>query len=631
MPFTPKELEFINYAKGKGKTADEIAVGLDKFRVAQQEEKGRGGGFLKDLGGDIKETGQAIAGRFKEASAETGEDIASGVSPGRTLFRTLGRGAGAVARSVGDITIGAGKAVLPEAGEEAIKGGVEKVVASKPVRNIFFDEKGRPKKFVGGKVGEFLEKRPELTRDIKASLGFGELGLELTGLGVGAKAARTAGGVAAREAGRVTRELGEGLTRGVRVGGGLSGGSGGLAGRDLFSGLISKGGELAERVPRAVKQGREALRASAQRAERLKKSSPAVREAIKSDLDDRVINRVVSADQPTLRAQKRMVDIAEKGEEGVRPHIVAGKAAAEQFKLIEAARKTVGQNIGNAVRQLSKKGRVDITDTLGNLRRALEEIGVKFKGNKLVTDSFKGTNLPKAQRAKVKELWELTTEGGKKMSPLDIWRKDNLFSQLQREARFSDIGDIIIDTAEGGKENLFSLFRNTFRGKFDEISSVDIRAFNKQYRDLLAFQEDVESSILKTARNFDIKVDPAKSAQVNLRRIMSEAQSASTYQEVVDQLDVLARQLGYEGASPNDLIRFAEGLKRIYPDIIPPASFQGGIRTSVLDLAAKALQAGKPGIRDQQRALRNLVDSLLKEGGDVSGSAARSFDRVLKK
>jgi hypothetical protein len=102
---------------------------------------------------------------------------------------------------------------------------------------------------------------------------------------------------------------------------------------------------------------------------------------------------------------------------------------------------------------------------------------------------------------------------------------------------------------------------------------------------------------------------------VNLRRLEGEALSTPYFQEVAKRLDDMSRQFGYKGSSPAELITFAEDLRKMYPDTIPSAGFQGGIRTAtgmprLLDLADKVLGAGTPNVTDQQKALKALLDEL---------------------
>ena len=379
-------------------------------------------------------------------------------------------------------------------------------------------------------------------------------------------------------------------------------------------------GELGERLPRALGRGTERIKSSQQRAERIRTSTPAVQNAIKSNLDDRFIDNVVGSDRAALEAKKEMVDLASKSKQRLggpkineRPSIVAGRTAEDQFKLIEQRRKDIGSQIGEAVKKLSKDRPVDISTPIRELQNVLESQGVKFDNGLLTKESFRGTNITPNQRSKIIELWNLTTEAGSTLTPEQIWKKDNLFSKLQREAKFEGVSDIIIDTPEG-QENLFGVFRDVFSNKLDEVSPEDLRALRSEYRKFVTFKNDLENTILKTAKQDTLQnVGKDSFAQVNLRRIMSEAQSAAGFDEMVTRLDELARELGYEGADPADLIRFAEALKDVFPESIPETSFRGGISKSIPEAAQAISNIGKPNVVDQQRALIQLIEEMLQK------------------
>lgn len=379
-------------------------------------------------------------------------------------------------------------------------------------------------------------------------------------------------------------------------------------------------GELGERLPRAFGRGTERVATAQQRAQKIKTSTPAVQNAIKSNLDDRFIDNVTNSDTVSLQAKKEMVELAEKSKDRLggpkineRPSIVAGRTAEEQFGLIEQKRKDVGSQIGEAVKKLSKDRPVDISTSIRELQNVLEAQGVKFDNGTLTRNSFRGTNITPNQRNKIIELWDLSTEAGGNLTPEQIWKKDNLFSKLQREARFEGVSDILIDTPEGQK-NLFGVFRDVFNNKLDEVSPDDLRTLRREYHKLLTFKNDLESTILKTAKQDTLQnVGKDSFAQVNLRRIMSEAQSAAGFDEMVTQLDVLARELGYEGADPADLIRFAEALKDVFPESIPETSFRGGISKSIPEVAQAVSNIGKPNVVDQQRALKELIEEMLRQ------------------
>jgi hypothetical protein len=210
-------------------------------------------------------------------------------------------------------------------------------------------------------------------------------------------------------------------------------------------------------------------------------------------------------------------------------------------------------------------------------------------------------------------LYSLAVEGGNKLSPNQVHLKDQLFSKLQRESRMEGVGDIMVETAEGNK-SLFNVFRDIYSNKLDEVFP-EIKDLNKQYREIKTLLDDIEGSITKGG-NFEVvkSTDPSVFAQTNLRRILSDAQSAGSYSEIVKKMDEFARTLGYEGAKADELILFAEELKKLYPDTISKTGFSGGISTGIksatLDLIGGILKTGTPNLKDQQKALRELLKDL---------------------
>lgn len=385
--------------------------------------------------------------------------------------------------------------------------------------------------------------------------------------------------------------------------------------------------EVGERVPRFLGRAKEVVQESAARAERIKTATPAVREAIQVNLDDRIINTVEQADESTLKAYKEMVDIAESttGKQGgtlqlaQRPEIVAGRAAEQQFDLIEKQRKTVGSQIGAAVDQLSKTTKIPIETPVFNMQVTLSRNGIEVgDAGKLV---FTNTRFTPSERTKIQALYDLATEGGEQLTPRQIYNKDQLFSKLQRESRFEGVGDLIVET-ETGNNSLFRVFRDVFSKTLDDVSPEDIRALNSQYRKLVNLQDDIEGSIFKSG-NFDTadRVAGAEFAKTNLRRLLSDAQSAPIYQAIAREMDVVARELGYEGANPEQLISFATGLRDVYGEVVPKTSMTGiigGVRQAI----EKTLEIGAPSNIDRQRALRGILDEALQTKSPQSSLSA---------
>ena len=375
--------------------------------------------------------------------------------------------------------------------------------------------------------------------------------------------------------------------------------------------------EFGTRAKRLGERTKGAFTESSERSKLIKESTPKVRSLIKNNVDPDIIDFATKADKVTKKGLKELVDIARKSKGlGIqeRPGIVAGRAAESQYSLINKQKKNIGKKIGEAVSKLSKTERVDMGESFGKLKSQLQAEGVTFKGGRLTNSSFNGTNFTPQQRSKITELWKLSTEKVRNVTPKDLWKKDNLFSKLQREARFEGVSDILIELPDGSKKNLFNVFRDVFRDTLDNVSPDGIRGLNKQYREYSLFVDDIENSIVKSGKFETGKgVDVSNFAQTNLRRIMSDAQSAGDFLAIARKMDVQARKLGFQGARPEDLISFSERMKDIYPKSTPPTGFRGGIGRGVVDAVGTISEAGKANLGDKQKAIEEFFDLVSKK------------------
>jgi len=389
--------------------------------------------------------------------------------------------------------------------------------------------------------------------------------------------------------------------------------------------------EYTERIPRAVEKLQSRAEQAALRAERIANATPDVAQAIKVGLDDGIINTIEQASPATKNAYKEMVENASSSAYDVNrtlkvtsPTSPITKSADEILTILNDERKSIGQKIGTASDALPTK-----YVSMGDARLEMEE-GLRMAGIK-VTDAgldFGGL-YSKAQQSKINELYELATEGLNRITARQVHQKDQLFSQLQREARMEGVGDVLVKMPNGDLKSMFQIFREVYSNKLDTLSP-EIRELNRQYRESVLLLDDLDNTILKSPGNITNTANPAEFAQINLRRILSDAQSAPAFESVMDTAYTKAVELGYEGADPSDLIRFSSKMRDLYPTVIPSNSFPGGIRTGVKsavgDLASKFLELGKPGLEDQQIALEKLL-GISRAKQIITGKVPRSQNR----
>lgn len=376
------------------------------------------------------------------------------------------------------------------------------------------------------------------------------------------------------------------------------------------SGITQRARELAQRVPRATRRGSEFLEEGAEMAKLRQTGSPQVVKTLDEGIKPDTIEFVQQFDNPTRKAATEMLELAEGGRGAALPQTVPGKIAGSQLDLVVSQRKNIGEQIGQFSDSLDNQQQ-SILPAVRNLRTTLSQNGIMpFKegirfDNKAIT--------PKQQKI-VQEMYDLATQS-ENLSPKQIYQLDQLFSKLQREARFEGVDDVFIKvpTEQGIQDkNIYKVFRDIFSQRIDEIAeetgNANIRELNREYRTLRNLQDNVEDTIIKQSRRDGVNIDPGESASVALRRLFSNAQSRAEYQDIYDQLDAMSRALGYEGARADTLMDFyLTDVKPLYPETVPKASFEGGIRGAVSGIVDTISQVGAPNVKDQQKALRELL------------------------
>lgn len=394
---------------------------------------------------------------------------------------------------------------------------------------------------------------------------------------------------------------------------------------DIATGVGERFGRAGQRVSEAMEKSR-ALR------EKVRQATPEIGEALKTGLDERYIQMVEMVDDKTRNAFREMLDVAEEiaplGQK-TQPEIVAGRAAENIFDVLEAERKQIGSKIGEAASKLDSEY-ISMTKARDEMQEALSLAGIKLKDGAL---DFSGSSFTKAQRTKINELYDLATENLSKMTPQQVYKKDQLFSQLQREARMMDkVGDVLVDLPNGNKKSLFNVFRDIYSKQLDELSP-EMRSLNRKYARSRTLLNDIENRIFRAAKSESIDVieaaDIAEFAKLNLKKMLGESQNSETIRNIITQAYKRAGELGYDGPDPRQLISFAIGLRDLYPNIVKsmPGGFTGSIATGIkaglgrpsglFEAASSVYKMGEPTLKDQQAALRKVIESLLNKADDT--------------
>jgi ribosome biogenesis protein Nip4 len=371
--------------------------------------------------------------------------------------------------------------------------------------------------------------------------------------------------------------------------------------------------DVGARFRRVGERAVSALDERAATAERLKTATPAVREAIKTKVDDVVIDLATNSDQPTKDALKKMVQMAEQTKTArptAGPASVASDVAVDQYKVIETQRKAIGEQIGKLSDELPTLKSIDIAPTQDNVINVLQKNGITLDidGKLAAGDNMKVSD---EQLAVLNKVWQKITSR-QKLSAKNLHELDQWFSSTQRTARSVDkVEDLYIKVpTQDGKEvqvPIYKFFRDAFGQRLDEVAPDNLRELNRQYRSLSNLTDDVEATLVKnskmeTLQNVDISNPSA------LRRMFGEAQSAEDFRLIYEQMDSLSRSLGYNGARADELYYFANKLRDYYPETIPDTGFRGSIGSSIQDVIGSVFKAGESNVTDQQKAIKMLLD-----------------------
>lgn len=194
--------------------------------------------FVQDAKADIKQITQDFSTDLESRADKFGEADQT-ANPLRRGFQKFGQAAGAASDLIGRTVLGVGKAVLPQAVEDKVSRGAQKVGTT--------IAESRPAQEIASRLSEVKRDNPTLARDIDAALGIGMLGLDVGTAGLTGSAAKGTGRVIGAGAGKVTDTLAAGGTGGVRLASEVQGvltGTGGESLRQAFNAAYKGGKDL---------------------------------------------------------------------------------------------------------------------------------------------------------------------------------------------------------------------------------------------------------------------------------------------------------------------------------------------------------------------------------------------------
>jgi len=354
------------------------------------------------------------------------------------------------------------------------------------------------------------------------------------------------------------------------------------------------------------------VRGKVANAERVKSAPANVQPAIRTGVDDVIIDLAQNSDDATKTAMRQMVDIAETPRTA-RPTAgaasVASDTAVNQYNVIVSQKKNIGTQIGELSDSLPTLKTIDVTAQQNTIIEVFKQNGITLgtDGKFVATDNFKVSD---EQINVLNKIFDKVTTSNN-LSAKNIHQLDQWFSSTQRTARMVDkIEDMFIKvpTTEGQIDvPIYKFFRDTFGQRLDEVAPDNLRSLNQQYRQLSNLTEDIEGTLVKNS-NLETLQSTDISNPSTLRRMFGEAQSAEEFRLIYNNMDTTSRQFGYDGARADELYYFANKIRDYYPDEIPDTGLRANIGSSIMDMVGGVLNAGKVDAKDQREALKVLLE-----------------------
>lgn len=603
MAFNEQEQEIIKSGVRLGKTRQEVEVALRKYRsgytptISKEEPS-----LVKETLGDVVDTASSLSGNvrtaakiFQEAEKRTESGKQSRWSE---LLQKTGAAGSALSKSVGDLFVGAGKAILPQSAEETVKEKTGAVVGAAVSPMMELDG-------IRSLITEYeyiKENDPVLAENLKGALGVVEAALLGASLPVGGaaksvvqKGVQTAGNLATEnidDAARAIKEAAKAVSEKTQG----------------ATDIVKMAGENLARKPEQIATNLAARKAqeSAISALPTKIAQTAVRDGVDiGDVDD--IYKIAQTAKPQTKetaknVAKSIIDFAGRKTKAD-PIESVGKPIVAKLKELNKQKGIVGQKLGEVAKNLGIVTKEEITAPVFNSLKEVPGLsGLTVDKNGIL--NFKNTVLTTketlAERKAIQSIYAQATK----------WGNGEAKHRLRQE-----LFEIL-----GGKKKSLTLMTDTQdrayqairKGISDvlETKNTQYKALSNQYREIVAPLADMRKMMQAIP---DVSEDILEmNAGMLARRLTSTAMSRGRVSAILDAMDksgVLRESTEVAQDVYNILSR--------YYNIAPKTGFQGSVKAGVESAAggvSEAVVGAIKGIAGETDAVRSAaIEKVLKE------------------
>lgn len=536
---------------------------------------------------DIKAIGSGIKKSFTDAVSsvdKSQEAQAKGEQSGvKTLYQTAGQTAGFISDSIGEVVIGALKAVAPQPIQEGIGRAVtsvaQGVAESEPAQDM---------------VAWYQGLDPKDQRDVDATLGIVGLALDVAG-GALVKNPVKAGVTKTIDA---TTDIAKQSVKAVD--------NVVTPAIDATKNLTKPVTDAVTDIPRRFGTNIENARNIRQAVEALPTETAKV--AVRDGIDINDVKQVFRTTDPTTQTKfKELAEVVKKFEKdpsGTNPIELVGKPIVTRLKDLDSKMTSVGKELGAIADDL---GEVTADELTPAVMKKLNEVqglrGLKLGDDGLLdfTDTTLASSLSKADQTAIQDIFKEATVGGTGKSKHLL--RQELFEILNGKKAS-------LQNMTGTQEKAFNAVRQGLSDVLDSKNGA-YKAKNMEYAKLATPVTEMR----KMMKQLDPDIDEDildMSAGLLARRLTSNSMTNPKIRLILRQLDEATAVKGKTTLSVEELQDFYNILERYY-DIAGKTGFQGQV-TSAIEKGGLMAQGAdllrKLGGRSdavRQKALEDLI------------------------
>lgn len=560
---TPQDISNYLYSQGRGEEAENYFGQVN----ASNTDK---------LVGGIKGAGQRRLEGTKQAIEESKQGK---ITRPEVALRTVGEGAGFIGDILGE-GLKAGFRALPDAIENPIR------EAGRDILDTSVGQAGLEALRSGmDKYEAWKAKNPRAAENLESVVNIASLIPIGRGAQVGGKAIGE-GAILAREGAEAGLE------------------AAGRAAKPALETAETIAEGAGRTIKRAVTRPIDAAGEALAKSSRLRTLPQAEAEAVRSGLDEAVVDFIQTSLPEDRKLYRQMLDIYETNKTTRRiakqHKEIPGESILQRVTYISGQLEKEGKELGKVVDSMPDRI-VNVQPELDEFVKILESRGVEVGINDAGENILINTGTAVTGDMPAYQLMYDLIKSGRVDSPKQLHGiRSRIFKEFDlaksRQQPFSGDAENVAEVYR----NILSKPLNTINPKYGEVSDKyrELIGPLQDFTKLIQYKGDIEKIGEKTLRTGEVA-----------RRVLGNASDRPT--SVIQGLDEIAQKYGFTSdTSVMDQIRFADDLEKLF-GTTQTTSLEGGVRAGVEQAAVDAAEGGIRGVA--LRAIKNVLGRTQKE------------------